>query len=164
MLSRQSLSHGSEFELHTEVEWEPQKPEYPGTHLVKEPQYRRGILARLLGTKETHYVAIVFMEEEVQSSSFITAQRDASYGEAETSGGGGLTFRDSWPLCTRHRQPIAYSAAPFASFTSTHTPLIYIKLKDNKVSMPGEACVQIKEELVACVIRSDWYVDPTPFP
>lgn len=26
--------------------------------------------------------------------------------------------------------------------------------------MPGEACAQIKEELVACVIRSDWYVSP----
>jgi hypothetical protein len=30
--------------------------------------------------------------------------------------------------------------------------------KDNRRKMPQEACVQIKEELVQCVIRSDWYV------
>jgi hypothetical protein len=28
--------------------------------------------------------------------------------------------------------------------------------------MPQEACIQIKEELVACVIRSDWYVALSP--
>lgn len=52
----------------------------------------------------------------------------------------GITQISSLATCESH----------FVSSNNAHTS------KDSE--MPGEACAQIKEELVACVIRSDWYV------
>jgi hypothetical protein len=64
-------------------------------------------------------------------------------------------------LATLDRSPSIITSIQIRTLSSNVEAVISIAHSEQTIKMPQEACVQIKEELVACVIRSDWYVPPT---
>ena len=64
--------------------------------------------------------------------------------------------RGLWPLySTLHRTNLYHTVPSYCYLSSQHSIQAEPRIS-GPIKMPQEACIQIKEELVACVIRSDW--------